>query len=132
MQSQFLTKPPSCEESLVLEKAVACLEACHEVQYESAQRFAARLKPVFGRTQVGGVWGAGPAADLGRVVFEQLAEDIVVVDDLNHRGFVPDGCLEEVGKGGVCLPRILEDMPSAMGQVSAHDLDMWSEGICKT
>ena len=47
--------------------------------------FAARLKPVIGRTQVGGMWGAGPVADL------------------NHRGFVPDGCLEKVGQGGVCL-----------------------------
>ena len=63
---------------------------------------------------------------------EPLAEDIAVVDDLNHRGFVPYGCLEEVGQSGVCLPRLLEDMPSAMGQISAHDLDIWSECLCKT
>ena len=80
------------------------------------------------------MWGAGTAAALGRVLFEQLAEDIAVVYDMNHRGFVPDGCLEESGQGGVCLPRLLEDMPSliAMGQVSAYDLDIWSEGLCKT
>jgi hypothetical protein len=78
------------------------------------------------------MWGAGPAAELGRVLFEPLAENIGVVGDLNHRGLVPDGCLEEVGQGGVCLPRLLEDMPSAMGQVSAHDIDIWSEGLCKT
>ena len=82
--------------------------------------------------KVGGMWGAGPVADLARVFFEPLAEDITVVDDLNHRGFVPDGCLEEVGQGGVCLPRLLEDMPSAMGQVSAHDPDIWSEGLFET
>ena len=64
--------------------------------------------------------------------FEPLAEDIAVVDELNHRGFVPDGCLGEVLQGGVCLPRLLEDMPSAMGQVSAHDLDIWSVGVCKS
>ena len=51
------------------------------------KRFPARLKPVFGRTQVGGMWGAGLVADLARVLFEQLAEEITVVDDLNHRGF---------------------------------------------
>ena len=84
---------------------------------------------MFGRIQVEGMWGAGLAADLGRVLFEPLAEDIAAVDDLIHRGFAPDGCLEEVGQGGVCLPRLLEDMPSAIGQVSAHDLDMWSEGL---
>ena len=70
------------------------------------KRFAARLKPVFGRTQVGGMWGAGHVADLGRALFEPLAEDITVVDELNHRGVVPDGCLEEVLQGGVCLPRL--------------------------
>ena len=94
--------------------------------------FAAGLKPVFGRTQVGGMWGAGLSADPRRELFEPLAEDIAMVDGLNHRGFVPDGCLEEVGHGGVCLPRLLGDMPSAMGQVSAHDLDIWSAGLCKT
>ena len=78
------------------------------------------------------MWGAGLAADLGRVLFEPLAEDIAVVDDLNHRSFVPDGCLEEVGQGGVCLPRLLEDMPSAMGQASAHYLLIWNAGLCKT
>jgi hypothetical protein len=95
------------------------------------KRSAARLKPVFRITQVGGMWGAGLVADLARVFFEPLAEDIAVVDDLNHRGFVPDGCLEEVGQGWVCLPRLLEDMPSATGQVSvsAHYLDIWSEGL---
>ena len=75
------------------------------------------------------MWGGGPVADLGRVLFEPLAEDIAVVYDLNHRGFVPDGCLKEVRQGGGCLPRLLEDMPSAIGQVSAHDLDIWSEGL---
>ena len=45
--------------------------------------------------------GAGLVADVGRVLFEPLAEDIAVVDDLNPRGFVPDGCLEVVGQGGV-------------------------------
>ncbi|MFM7983249.1 MAG: hypothetical protein ACKPKO_28405, partial [Candidatus Fonsibacter sp.] len=85
----------------------------------SAQWFAARLKPVFGRTQVGGMWGAELAADLGRVLFEPLAEHVTVVDDLNHRGCVRDGCLDEVGRGGVCLPRLFQDMPSASGQVSA-------------
>ena len=80
---------------------------CQEVQAESAHRFAAGLKPVCGRTHVGGTWGAGLAADLGRVFCEPLAEDITVVYYLNHRGFcVPDGCLEEVGQGGVCLPRV--------------------------
>ena len=78
------------------------------------------------------MWGAGLVADLGRVLFEPLAEDIAVVDDLSHRGFVPDGCREEVGQGGVCLPRLPEDTPSAMGQVSAHYLDILSEGLCKT
>ena len=82
-------------------------------------------------TQVGGMWGFGPAADLGRVLFETLAEVIAVVDDLNHRGCVPDSCLEEVGQGGVCLPRLIEDMPSAMSQVSAHDLDMWNEASAR-
>ena len=71
-------------------------------------------------------WGAGLAADLGRVLFEPLAEYITVVGDLNARGFVPDGFLEEVGQGGVCLPRLPQDMASAMGHVSAHYLD-----ICK-
>ena len=94
-------------------------------------RLVAGLEPVFGRTQVGGMWGAGLVGDLGRVSFvEPLAEDIAVVDDLNHRGFVPDGCLKEVGQCGVCLPRLFEDMPSAMGQASAHDLDIWIEGLC--
>ena len=65
-------------------------------------------------------------------LFEPLAEDIAVVDDLNHRGLVPDGCLEDVGQGGVCLPRLLEGTPSAMGHVSAHDLDIWNEGLCNT
>ena len=74
------------------------------------------------------MWGAGPAADLGRVVFDPLAEDIAVVDDLNHRGIVPNGCLEEVGQGGVCLQVLLEDTPIVLGQVSAHDIAMWSEG----
>ena len=88
--------------------------------------------PGFGRTQVGGMWGAGLVADLARVLFEPLAEDITVVEDLNRRGFVPDGCLEEVGQGGVCLPRLLEDLPSALDQVSAHDPDIWSEGLFET
>ena len=95
MQSQFLTKPPPLTRGVLGNgHAVACLEDCHEVLDESAQRFAARLKPVFGRTRVGGMWGAGPVADLGRVLFEPLAEYITVVDDLNHRGFVLDGCLK--------------------------------------
>ena len=47
-------------------------------------RFAARLKPVFGITKVGGMWGAGPAADLGNVLFEPMAEDVAVDDDLNN------------------------------------------------
>ena len=78
------------------------------------------------------MWGAGPAADLGRVSFEPLAEYIAVVDDLNHRGFVPYGCLEEVVRGGVCLPFVLEDMPSAMCLVSAHYIEISSEGLCNT
>ena len=35
------------------------------------------------------------AADLGRVLFEPLAEDIAVANGLNHRGFMPYGCLKE-------------------------------------
>ena len=55
---------------------------------------------MFGRTLIGGMWGAGPAADLGRVFVEPLAEDNAVVDDLNHQGVVPYGFLEEVGQCG--------------------------------
>ena len=73
----------------------------------------------------------GSDVDLGRVLVEPLAEDITVVDDMNHRGFAPYGCLAEVRQGGVCLPGLLEDMPSAMGQVSAHTFDICSEGLCK-
>ncbi|MFM7978560.1 MAG: hypothetical protein ACKPKO_04525 [Candidatus Fonsibacter sp.] len=89
-------------------------------------------KLVFGRTQVGGMWGAGPAADLGKVLFETLVEDITVVNDLNQRGFVTYGCPEEVGQGGVCLRRLLQDMPNAMGQDLAHYIDILSAGLCKT
>ncbi|MFM7984714.1 MAG: hypothetical protein ACKPKO_35865, partial [Candidatus Fonsibacter sp.] len=71
---------------------------CHEVQYGSAPG----VKPLFGITQVGGMRGAGPVADLGRVLFEPLAEDVAVVDDLN-RVFVPNGWLQESNR---CLAEL--------------------------
>ena len=40
-----------------------------------------------------------------------VAEDIALVDDLKHRGFVPDGCLEEVGQGGSACHVRLDSLP---------------------
>ena len=53
-----------------MEMRLRVLKIATRFKNEYGQRFAARLKPVFGRTQVGGMRGAGPVADLGRVCFE--------------------------------------------------------------
>ena len=89
MQCQFLTKPPSGEESLVVEMRLQVLKIATRCNMNLPKGLLQDSNRYLAETQVGGMWGAGPAADLGTVLFEPLAEDITVVDDLSHRGFVP-------------------------------------------
>ena len=76
--------------------------------------------------------GSGPAVDLGRVLFEPLAEDIAVVDYLSHRGFVPDGCLKRLDKVGSACQGFLRTCLAQLAKCQPTILTFGTKGPCKT